>query len=114
MADPREIEGWRNAHKSFSRAQLVQVLHEKMPFSPEHIAAKQALDALDQSAQERTYTIARRTYGWTILGALAAVIAAAGALWPLFPHPSVHTSPASPPQATPTATPHTSAATSSP
>jgi hypothetical protein len=86
MADQRDIDGWRQAHKAFSRAQLLQVLHEKQPYSAEHIAAKQALDSLDQASQQAIYSISRRTLCWTVVAAIAAIIAAVAALWPIIHH----------------------------
>jgi hypothetical protein len=49
MADQREIDDWRNAYKSYSRAQLIAVMHSKVEYSAEHIAAKQRLDELDRA-----------------------------------------------------------------
>jgi len=84
MADPNEIQGWRQAYKDFSRDKLVQVLHEKVPSCAEHIAAKQELDAHDQSFQKGIYAVGRRTLRWTIVAAIAALVAALAALWSLF------------------------------
>jgi len=84
MADPSEIQGWRRAHKDFSRAQLLQVLHEKDSSSAEHIAARQALDERDQSFHRKLYGISRCTLCWTIVAAIAALIAALAAMWSLF------------------------------
>jgi hypothetical protein len=49
MADQREIDGWRDAYKSYSRARLIEVMHSKVEYCAEHIAAKQQLDELDQA-----------------------------------------------------------------
>jgi len=81
MANQHDIDGWRQAHKGFSRDQLLQVLHEKGPDSAEHIAAKQALDSRDQAFQHSIYSVSRRTLCWTVVAAIAAIIAAGAALW---------------------------------
>lgn len=86
MADQREIDGWREAHKAFSRNQLLQVLHEKQPYSAEHIAAKHALDSLDQGFQHAIYSVSRRTLCWTVVAAIVAIIAAVAALWTIIHH----------------------------
>jgi DNA-binding GntR family transcriptional regulator len=80
MADPNEIQGWRQAHKAFSREQLLQVLHEKVSSSAEHIAARQALDERDQSFQRKLYRISHCTLCWTIVAVIAALIAALAAV----------------------------------
>jgi hypothetical protein len=80
MADSREIESWRNAYKSYSRDELLRVRYEKAEFSAERIAAEQMLDALDQSFLRRMHRVDRHTLCWTIVAAVAAVIAAVLAL----------------------------------
>jgi hypothetical protein len=86
MANQHDINGWRQAHKGFSRDQLLQVLHEKGPDSAEHIAAKQALDSRDQAFQHSIYSVSRRTLCWTVVAAIAAIIAAGAALWTISHH----------------------------
>jgi hypothetical protein len=80
MADSREIESWRSAYKGYSREELLRVRYEKAEFSAERIAAEQMLDALDRSFLRRMYRVDRHTLYWTVVAAIAAVIAAIVAL----------------------------------
>jgi hypothetical protein len=80
MADSCEIESWRNAYKNYSRDELLRARLEKAEFSAERIAAEQMLDTLDQSFLQRIYRIDRHTLFWTVVAAIAAVIAAIVAL----------------------------------
>jgi len=84
MADSREIESWRNAYKGYSRDELLRVRFEKAEFSAERIAAEQMLDTLDQFFLQRIYRVDRHTLFWTVVAAIAAVIAAIVALRSLF------------------------------
>ena len=80
MADSRQIESWRNAYKGYSRDELLRLRYEKAEFTAERIAAEQMLDALDHSFLQRMYRIDRHTLCWTVVAAVAAVIAAIVAL----------------------------------
>jgi hypothetical protein len=73
MAEQREIDGWRNAYKAYSRAELIRVMHSNVEHCAERIAAKQSLDALDERAQ-------RRILKWTMVAAVAAIIGALAAI----------------------------------
>lgn len=49
MADQHEIDAWRNAYRNYSRAQLIAVMHSKVDYCAEHIAAKQLLDEIERA-----------------------------------------------------------------
>ena len=80
MAEQREIDGWGNAYKDYTRAELIRVMHSKVEHCPEHIAAKQSLDALDQRAHQALFGLGSRTLFWTIVAAIAAIVGAIAAI----------------------------------
>jgi hypothetical protein len=49
MADQRQIDMWRSAYKNYSSDQLIAVMHSKVPYCEEHIAAKQCLAEIEES-----------------------------------------------------------------
>lgn len=84
MADTREIQGWRNAYKDYSRAELIHVMHSKAEHCAEHIAARQVLDALGQSSQKALFGLGSQTLRWTIVAAIAAIVGAIAAIIAVF------------------------------
>ena len=84
MAEQHEIDGWRNAYKNSSRAELIRVMHSKVEHCAEHIAARQALDDINERTHQLLFRVGSCTLRWTIVAAVAAVIGAIAAIIAIF------------------------------